>query len=105
MYLYQNQLLEKVPITSKLQLSYNIINFTIINVFYLLLSSRIGKIYSAETQVVAGTLTRIVADLVDTDGNTKKGKISIWNRSWLPNGVEVTFEFDGEDKIVRKHNA
>ncbi|KAM7363377.1 sarcocystatin-A-like [Cochliomyia hominivorax] len=66
---------------------------------------KVGKVYSADTQVVAGTLTRIVADLVDADGNTKKGKVSIWSRPWLPNGVEVTFEFDGEEKIVRKHNA
>ncbi|XP_065361910.1 sarcocystatin-A-like [Calliphora vicina] len=65
----------------------------------------LGKIYSAETQVVAGTMTRIVADLIDADGKTKKCKVSIWSRSWLPNGIEVTFECDGEEKIVRKHDA
>ena len=66
---------------------------------------KLGKIHLAETQVVAGTLTKIVADLIDADGKTKECKVSIWSRPWLPNGVEVTFECVGEDKIVRKHSA
>lgn len=44
-----------------------------------------------------------MADLVDADGKTKEYKVTIWNRAWLPNGVEVTFECEGEEKIVKKH--
>ncbi|XP_073817230.1 sarcocystatin-A-like [Musca autumnalis] len=62
------------------------------------------KIYSASTQVVAGSLTRIEADLLDENGKVKRAKISIWSRPWLPNGIEVTFECDGEPTVVKSHD-
>ncbi|XP_061392496.1 sarcocystatin-A-like [Musca vetustissima] len=66
---------------------------------------KLRKVHKATRQVVAGSLTRIDADLEDSNGKVKPCKVSIWSRPWLPNGIEVTFECDDEPKVVRKHNA
>ncbi|XP_013114794.1 sarcocystatin-A [Stomoxys calcitrans] len=66
---------------------------------------RLVKIYSATRQVVAGRKSEIVADLVDNNGKTKKCNVTIWSRPWLPDGIEVTFRCDGEQKLTRKHSA
>ncbi|XP_075144531.1 sarcocystatin-A-like [Haematobia irritans] len=64
----------------------------------------LGKVYSATRQVVAGTKTKMVADLIDKDGNTKKCNVTIWARPWLPNGIQVTFDCDGEPQVIRSHD-
>ncbi|XP_058988158.1 sarcocystatin-A-like [Musca domestica] len=66
---------------------------------------KLRKVNKATRQVVAGSLTKIEADLEDSAGKVKPCKVSIWSRPWLPNGIEVTFECDGEPKVIRKHNA
>lgn len=69
------------------------------------LFNRLIKVHSASTQVVAGSLTKCCVDLQDEMGNIKKSNIAIWSRPWLPDGIEVTIECDGEDAVVRKHSA
>ncbi|XP_013114797.1 sarcocystatin-A-like [Stomoxys calcitrans] len=64
----------------------------------------LGKIYSATVQIVQGTKTKIVADLIDRNGKTKKCGVTIWSRPWLPNGIQVTFDCDGEPQVVRTHD-
>ncbi|XP_073817222.1 sarcocystatin-A-like [Musca autumnalis] len=66
---------------------------------------KLRKVHKATRQVVAGSLTKIYADLEDATGKIKPCKVSIWSRPWLPKGIEVTFECDGEPKTVRKHDA
>ncbi|XP_005182867.1 sarcocystatin-A-like isoform X2 [Musca domestica] len=65
---------------------------------------KLVKIYSGEVQVVSGLSTRIEADLMDENGTTKRFKVCIWSQPWLKNGVQVTFECDGEPTVVKSHD-
>lgn len=47
---------------------------------------------------------RIVADLITEDGMNKRFNISIWSQSWLRDGIEITFECEGEPMVVKKHS-
>lgn len=60
---------------------------------------------SASVQVVAGTLERYNVELIDSNQETKVCDVEIWDRSWLPNGIEVTFNCPNEPKLVRNHSA
>ncbi|XP_037943267.1 sarcocystatin-A-like [Teleopsis dalmanni] len=68
-------------------------------------SYKLSKILSATSQVVSGIAYKIKAELIDSNDATKICNIGIWSQSWLENGIEVTFECDGEEKLVRKHSA
>ncbi|KAM7361017.1 sarcocystatin-A-like [Cochliomyia hominivorax] len=66
---------------------------------------KLVKINSATTQVVSGSKDVINADLKDKDDNVKTCDIEIWSQPWLENGIQVTFNCPGEEKVVRKHSA
>ncbi|XP_037929611.1 sarcocystatin-A-like [Teleopsis dalmanni] len=66
---------------------------------------KIEEIISASRQVVSGSLYKIKAKLVGNDSSTKVCDVKIWSQPWLENGIEVTFECDGEEKVVKKHSA
>ncbi|XP_030376202.1 sarcocystatin-A-like [Scaptodrosophila lebanonensis] len=66
---------------------------------------QLGKIISATRQVVSGSLYKYEVELVDGNKATKKCNVSIWSQPWLDNGIEVSFECPGEDKVVKKHSA
>uniref|UniRef100_A0A1A9ZT11 Cystatin domain-containing protein n=1 Tax=Glossina pallidipes TaxID=7398 RepID=A0A1A9ZT11_GLOPL len=66
---------------------------------------RVARINSAYTTAGKGTLTKYDADLIDERNRIKQCNITIWSRPWLENGVEVTFECDGEEVMVRKYDA
>ncbi|XP_065371593.1 sarcocystatin-A-like [Calliphora vicina] len=65
---------------------------------------RLEKIHSATTQIVSGSKYRINADFIDSDEKTKNCDVTIWSQPWLENGIEVTFECKGEEKLVKKHS-
>ncbi|KAH8356631.1 hypothetical protein KR084_005847 [Drosophila pseudotakahashii] len=66
---------------------------------------RISKILSASTQVVAGSRDEYSVELIDSEGATKVCEVVIWSRSWLPNGIQVTFNCPNEPKVVRTYSA
>ncbi|XP_016991181.1 sarcocystatin-A-like [Drosophila rhopaloa] len=66
---------------------------------------RISKIRSASTQVVSGFLNTYSVELTDNFGATKVCDVEIWSQSWLPNGIQVTFDCPNEPKLVKKHSA
>uniref|UniRef100_A0A0A1XE66 Sarcocystatin-A n=1 Tax=Zeugodacus cucurbitae TaxID=28588 RepID=A0A0A1XE66_ZEUCU len=66
---------------------------------------KISKVNSASRQVVSGTLTKINVDLIAGNNNVKNCNVEIWSQPWLPEGIQVTIDCDGEEKIVRKHSA
>ncbi|TDG41127.1 hypothetical protein AWZ03_012454 [Drosophila navojoa] len=67
-------------------------------------SYRISKILSASHQVVAGSLDSYTVELIDSNNQTKVCDVKIWSRTWLENGIEVTFECPNEVTLVRKHS-
>ncbi|XP_037727306.1 sarcocystatin-A-like [Drosophila subpulchrella] len=66
---------------------------------------RISKIRSASTQVVAGSKHIYSVELIDNEGAIKVCNVDIWSRSWLPNGIQVTFRCPNEPELVRQHSA
>nr|XP_016936739.1 sarcocystatin-A-like [Drosophila suzukii] len=66
---------------------------------------RISKIISATSQVVAGSKHIYSVELINADGDTKLCTVEIWSRSWVENGVEVTFRCANEPELVRSHSA
>ncbi|EDV95104.1 sarcocystatin-A [Drosophila grimshawi] len=64
----------------------------------------ISKILSASVQVVAGSLDKYSVELIDSAGEKKVCDVSIWTRSWLPNGTEVTFDCPNEQKVIKNHS-
>ncbi|XP_017006105.2 sarcocystatin-A-like [Drosophila takahashii] len=66
---------------------------------------RISRIISATTQVVAGSKDEYNVELIDREGVIKVCNVDIWSRSWLPNGIQVTFRCPNEPELVRTHNA
>ncbi|XP_016970263.1 sarcocystatin-A-like [Drosophila rhopaloa] len=66
---------------------------------------RISRILSASTQVVAGNKDVYSVELIDNFGATKVCNVDIWSRSWLPNGIQVTFDCPNEPKLVKFHSA
>nr|XP_014097266.2 sarcocystatin-A [Bactrocera oleae] len=68
-------------------------------------SYKISKVNSASTQVVSGTLYKINVDLIAGNNEVKNCNVEIWSQPWLPEGIQVTFDCEGEEKIVRKHSA
>lgn len=42
---------------------------------------------------------------MDNDEKIKTCDIEIWSQPWLKNGIEVTFNCPGEEKLVKKHSA
>ncbi|XP_067642939.1 cathepsin F isoform X2 [Eurosta solidaginis] len=65
---------------------------------------RISKIYSATTQVVSGSLTKIDAELIDETDAKERCNIKIWSQPWLPNGIEVTFKCPTKELVKRRHS-
>jgi len=65
----------------------------------------ISKIISATSQVVAGSKHIYSVELINADGDTKLCTVEIWSRSWVENGVEVTFRCANEPELVRSHSA
>lgn len=63
------------------------------------------RINSATKQVVAGHKYQINADLIDSDEKSKNCDVTIWSQPWLENGIEVTFECEGEEKLIKKHSV
>ncbi|XP_016948104.1 sarcocystatin-A [Drosophila biarmipes] len=66
---------------------------------------RISRILSASVQVVAGTNNAYEVELIGNDNIVKVCNVDIWSRSWLPNGIRVTFRCPNEQELVRVHNA
>ncbi|XP_030563185.1 sarcocystatin-A [Drosophila novamexicana] len=66
---------------------------------------RISKVLSASTQVVSGSLDKYNVELIDSNDAKKVCNVEIWNRSWLPNGIEVTFDCPNERKVIKNHSA
>uniref|UniRef100_A0A1B0B4W9 Uncharacterized protein n=1 Tax=Glossina palpalis gambiensis TaxID=67801 RepID=A0A1B0B4W9_9MUSC len=66
---------------------------------------RVARINTAYTTAGKGTLAKYDAALIDERNRIKQCIITIRSRPWLENGVEVTFECDGEEIMVRRHNA
>ncbi|KAH8262753.1 hypothetical protein KR026_011994 [Drosophila bipectinata] len=66
---------------------------------------RIVKVLNASSQVVAGTAYKFTVELIDENDVKKECKVDIWNRSWLPNGIEVTFKCPNEPELIKKHSA
>ncbi|KAL9897273.1 cathepsin F isoform 2-T2 [Glossina fuscipes fuscipes] len=65
---------------------------------------RLSKIYTATTQVVAGSLTKINCDLVDADGKEERCDVEIWSRPWLSDGTEVTINCPDKELIKQRHS-
>ncbi|XP_017467683.1 PREDICTED: putative cysteine proteinase CG12163 [Rhagoletis zephyria] len=65
---------------------------------------RISQIFSATTQVVSGTLTKIDAELIEENGEKIRCNVKIWSQPWLPNGIEVTFKCPNKDLVKRRHS-
>ncbi|XP_017063973.1 sarcocystatin-A [Drosophila eugracilis] len=65
---------------------------------------RISKVISAFTQVVAGSRDVYTVELIDSSGATKVCEVDIWSRTWLPNGIQVTFKCPNEPELVRSHS-
>ncbi|KAH8238427.1 hypothetical protein KR032_006807 [Drosophila birchii] len=66
---------------------------------------RISRILSASTQVVAGSKDSYTVELIDRNGVAKVCDVDIWSRTWLPNGIEVTFKCPNEPVLTKKHSA
>uniref|UniRef100_A0A034WRI9 Sarcocystatin-A n=1 Tax=Bactrocera dorsalis TaxID=27457 RepID=A0A034WRI9_BACDO len=66
---------------------------------------KISKVNSASSQVVSGTLYKFNVDLISGNNEVKNCNVEIWSQPWLPEGIQVTFDCEGEEKIVRKHSA
>uniref|UniRef100_A0A1A9WNF7 Cystatin domain-containing protein n=1 Tax=Glossina brevipalpis TaxID=37001 RepID=A0A1A9WNF7_9MUSC len=66
---------------------------------------RLARVNTAYTATGTGTMTKYNADLFDEHNKIKHCSITLWSRPWLENEIEVTFECDGEDIIVRKYNG
>ncbi|XP_064537038.1 sarcocystatin-A [Drosophila montana] len=66
---------------------------------------RISKVLSVTTQVVSGSLDKYNVELIDSNGDKKVCNVEIWGRSWLPNGIEVTFDCPNEEKVIKNHSA
>ncbi|XP_039968399.1 sarcocystatin-A-like [Bactrocera tryoni] len=66
---------------------------------------KISKVNSASSQVVSGTLYKFNVDLIAGNDEVKNCNVEIWSQRWLPEGIQVTFDCEGEEKIVRKHSA
>ncbi|EDV31652.1 uncharacterized protein Dana_GF15461 [Drosophila ananassae] len=66
---------------------------------------RIVKVLEATSQVVAGISYKFTVELIDESDVKKVCKVDIWNRSWLPNGIEVTFKCPNEPELTKKHSA
>ena len=68
---------------------------------------KISKVHSATRQTVAGSLTKMNVDLIDKNNTVKKNcKVTIWSRPWIAaDGIEVTFDCEGEEKVVKKHSV
>lgn len=56
-------------------------------------------------QVVSGILYKYDAEVIDGNSAVKPCKVEIWSQPWLKNGIQVTFECEGEEKLVKKHSA
>ncbi|KAH8408962.1 hypothetical protein KR009_004560 [Drosophila setifemur] len=65
---------------------------------------RISKVYRATYQVVSGSSTKFSVELIDNEGATKTCDVDIWNQSWLPDGIQVTFRCPNQPEIVRVHS-
>ncbi|XP_064552337.1 putative cysteine proteinase CG12163 isoform X2 [Drosophila montana] len=65
---------------------------------------RIVKVYSATRQVVSGTLTRIDADLVDSNDAQRRCIVEIWAQPWLEQGHEVTFKCHNQPAVHARHS-
>lgn len=63
------------------------------------------KVLEATSQVVAGISYKFTVELIDESDVQKVCKVDIWNRSWLPNGIEVTFKCPNEPELTKKHSA
>ncbi|KAH8397969.1 hypothetical protein KR222_007565 [Zaprionus bogoriensis] len=66
---------------------------------------RVVRVLSATSQVVAGSLDKYKVELVDANGAQKVCDVQIWSRSWLPNGIEVTFNCPNEPTLIKTHSA
>ncbi|KAH8366955.1 sarcocystatin-A [Drosophila serrata] len=66
---------------------------------------RISKILSASYQVVSGSKNDYTVELIDSNGATKVCDVDIWGRSWLPNGIQVTFRCPNEPVLVKTHSS
>ncbi|KAH8287050.1 hypothetical protein KR054_001323 [Drosophila jambulina] len=66
---------------------------------------RISRILSATSQVVAGSKDSYSVELIDRNGATKVCDVDIWSRSWLPNGIQVTFTCPNEPVLVKTHSS
>ncbi|XP_075144536.1 sarcocystatin-A-like [Haematobia irritans] len=64
---------------------------------------KLGKINKASKQLVAGTLYKFEAEIIDEEEHTKDCNIKIWSQPWLDNGTEVTFECGKEESLIRYH--
>ncbi|KAH8329288.1 hypothetical protein KR074_007130 [Drosophila pseudoananassae] len=66
---------------------------------------RIVKVLEASSQVVAGISYKYTVELIDENDVKKECKVDIWNRSWLPNGIQVTFKCPNEPELIKNHSA
>lgn len=67
-------------------------------------SCRIVKVYSASRQVVSGTLTRIDADLTDSNDAQHRCIVEIWAQPWLEKGHDVTFKCRNQPVVHARHS-
>ncbi|XP_030373502.1 putative cysteine proteinase CG12163 isoform X1 [Scaptodrosophila lebanonensis] len=65
---------------------------------------RIAKVYSASRQVVSGTLTRIDADLVDSNEDQHRCIVEIWAQPWLAQGHDITFKCRNQPVVRARHS-
>nr|XP_014091386.1 putative cysteine proteinase CG12163 isoform X1 [Bactrocera oleae] len=65
---------------------------------------RISKVYSATSQVVSGTLTKIDVELYNENDEKERCTVKIWSQPWLPNGYEVTFDCPNKELVKRRHS-
>ncbi|XP_037942430.1 sarcocystatin-A-like [Teleopsis dalmanni] len=66
---------------------------------------KLSKVISATQQVVSGILYKFKTELIDDKKTTKTCDVSISGQPWLENGIEVTFECEGEEKLLKKYSA
>ncbi|EDW81959.1 uncharacterized protein Dwil_GK25384 [Drosophila willistoni] len=66
---------------------------------------KIGRILEASSQVVAGSLDKYTVELIDSHNHTTECKVSIWSRTWLTNGIEVTIDCPNQPTVTKTHNG
>ncbi|XP_017846215.1 sarcocystatin-A-like [Drosophila busckii] len=64
---------------------------------------KLGKIISASRQTVSGFKYIYQVELVE-GSKTKTCNVEIWSRTWLKDGIEVTFNCP-EGSVTKKHSV